>query len=345
MFIKNRKKVKSISFILSLILILGLLHGCESRKTADESKGNQITLAPTAKLSGDQSDETEAEVKPTNAVSDSNSTEEIGSNNQVTAMPEASTATKDTKLEDFSKLDDYFEDYTFDVSFDKKVEVYNRTYSVHGSYDLNGDGKADKIDAVLVADYNEGSYLEINGLKLTGDQFSPTGEMQLIDLDSKDKYIEVAIFDEGPSGDPAYRFYRYNGTEINYLGSIDRYALMDGQGKLISAFYLAKYFKPQFFSAWNEIKDNKFVTVNHDVEQYIGKTYEVDGTGFFVPSDKNPEDYLSNTVFDTEAQREFKAEKIKLLDIHIETENRILNWFYVELSDGERGLLYFWIGD
>lgn len=302
MFIKNRNKVKNISFILGLFLVLGFLNGCEFRETAEN-------------------------------------------NNKVTALPEESSATNDPRLEDFSKFDAYFKDDTFEVSYDEKLETYDRTYSVHGSYDLNEDGKADKIDAVLEADYKGDSYIEINGFKLNLDQFNPTGEMQIIDLDSKDHYTEVAIFDEGPSGDPAFMFFRYDGTKIYYVGSIDRYGLMDGQGKLISGFDLSNNFKPQFFSAWREIKDNQFVNSNHDVKQYIGKTYEVDGTGFFVPSDENPEDYLANTVWDFEAQREFKAEKIKLLDIHITPEDRTLNWFYVELSSGERGLLYFWIGD
>jgi len=33
------------------------------------------------------------------------------------------------------------------------------------------------------------------------------------------------------------------------------------------------------------------------------------------------------------------------LDIHISPDDRTLNWFYVDLPDGEKGLLYFWIGD
>ena len=77
------------------------------------------------------------------------------------------------------------------------------------------------------------------------------------------------------------------------------------------------------------------------MEQYIGKTYEVDGTGYFVPLDFYPEDYFEHVVWDSENLREFKATKIKLLDIHIRPDDRTLNWFYVELPDGEKGLLYF----
>lgn len=349
---KNRKIVKSISLIICLFLLI-LLNGCESGKPANEFNGNQITLTPAAKLSSDKSEQTVAEVEPGTAaveandvIGDSGRTEKTDSNNKVTlTLPDDSKATEDPKIKDFSEMDEYFKDYTFNVLYDEKLEIYQRTYSIHGVYDLNGDGIADKINAVLESDYKDGSYIEVNGLKVTLDPSNPTGEMQIIDLDSKDSYTEVAIFDGGPSGDPAYAFFRYDGTKLYYIGSIDRYALMDGKGKFISWFHLANNLKPQFFSAWEEIKNNEFVIINHDVEQYTGKTYEVNGTGYFVPLDKNPKDYFAHTVWDTEALREFKTTKIKLLDIYIKPDDRTLNWFYVELSDGEKGLLYFWIGD
>jgi hypothetical protein len=120
---------------------------------------------------------------------------------------------------------------------------------------------------------------------------------------------------------------------------------MDGQGKFVSWFHLANNFKPTFYSAWGEFKNNEYVITNHDVEQYIGKTYEVNGNGYFVPLDYNPENYFDYIQWESEYLREFKETKVKLLDIHIDEEGRILNWFYVELADGEKGLLYFWIGD
>lgn len=101
----------------------------------------------------------------------------------------------------------------------------------------------------------------------------------------------------------------------------------------------------QFFSAWGEFKNNEYVITNHDVEEYMGKTYEVDASGFFVPLDNNPENYSDYMNWDQETLREFEATKIKLLDIYVSEDERSLNSFYVELPDGEKGLLYFWIGD
>ncbi len=248
------------------------------------------------------------------------------------------------KIEDFSKMDEHFKDYSFDVSSDKSVE-YQQTYSINGSYDLNGDGKADRISAVLKSGYEDNSYIEVNDIKVTFNSGNPNGEVKIIDLDNNDSYAEIAIFDEGPSADPAFSFFRYDGKELYSLGTIDRYALLDGQGKLISWFHSANNFKPQFFSAWVEIKNNEYVITNHNVEQNIGKTYEINGTGYFVPLDKNPENYFKHVVWDSDALREFKSTKIKLLDIHINQDDRTLNWFYVELPDGEKGLMYFWIGD
>ena len=254
-------------------------------------------------------------------------------------------ADKGNIIENFSEIDNYIKDYTPDVSYEEDSELGQRTYIIDGAYDLNGDGEADKINAVLKAADEDSSLIEVNGMKVTLELYNPTGVINIIDLDSRDNYTELAVFDDGPSGDPSFTLLRYDGVKLYPLGSIDRYALMDGQGKFISWFHLANNFKPQFFSAWGEFKNNEYAISNNDVEQYIGKTYEVDGTGYFVPLDFYPEDYFEHVVWDSENLREFKATKIKLLDIHIRPDDRTLNWFYVELPDGEKGLLYFWIGD
>ncbi len=248
-------------------------------------------------------------------------------------------------IENFSEIDNYIKDYTPDVTYEEDLELDQRAYYIQGAYDLNGDGKADKINAVLIADNGHGSFIEVNGVKVTLELYNPTGSIRFIDFDSRDSYTEVAVFDNGPSGDPAFTLLRYDGKKLYPIGSIDRYALMDGQGKFISWFHLANNFKPRFFSAWGEFKNNEYVITNHDVEQYKGETYEVDGTGYFVPLDFNPENYYEHVVWESEYLREFEAAKVKLLDIHISPDDRTLNWFYVELPDGEKGLLYFWIGD
>lgn len=255
------------------------------------------------------------------------------------------TVDKSSITESFIEMDAYIKDYSFDVSYDEELDLYHRVYSIHGVYDLNGDGKEDEINAVLKMDYEDGTYIEVNGIKVPFNLYFPTGEIYVIDLDSRDSYIEVAVFDDGPSVDPYFIFFRYDGENLYPVGSIDRYALMDGQGKFVSWFHLANNFKPTFYSAWGEFKNNEYVITNHDVEQYIGKTYEVNGNGYFVPLDYNPENYFDYIQWESEYLREFKETKVKLLDIHIDEEGRILNWFYVELADGEKGLLYFWIGD
>lgn len=213
--------------------------------------------------------------------------------------------TEDPKIEDFSVLDEYYKDYTFDVTFDENLEFYDRIYTIHGTYDLNGDGEEEQISALLNQRAEE-SYIEVNGIKVSIYPMSPTGEVQIIDLDNRDEYVELAIFDDGPSGDPEFKFFRYDGKELISLGSIERGGLMDGQGKLISWFNKSNY---------------------------------------LVPLETNPENHFEYTDWDFESLRKFKNTEIMLLDIHISPEDRTLNWYYVELPDGERGLLCFWIGD
>lgn len=44
-------------------------------------------------------------------------------------------------------------------------------------------------------------------------------------------------------------------------------------------------------------------------------------------------------------REEFSGTEAKILNIYMNEDDRTLNWFYIELVGGEKGLLYFWIGD
>ena len=62
----------------------------------------------------------------------------------------------------------------------------------------------------------------------------------LMDLDSTDDYLEVAILDEGPSADPEFHIIRYDGENLIYLGSVFTDSpyeelIIKGDGKVIGA--------------------------------------------------------------------------------------------------------------
>lgn len=325
---KIKQKIFSLIFCL---LMMCLLTACASKETIEDADDKNITIAPTLVE------------EPTNPVvnpDDTNEETDITDDNikEPTVDP-----VEVPNIEYFSSIKEYFIDYAFDVSYDEDLDYQDVIYSIQGSYDLNGDGQEDEIEAVLGwHDSTNSSYIKVNGIKKSFYTDSPTGEAYIIDMDSKDNFVEVAVFDDGPSGDPIYDFFRYDGNELYNIGSIDEFALMDGQGKFISSFSLSLYFKPKFFSSWDEIKNNSFVSTSQDIEdieKYIGKSYELNGTGYFIPLEENPEEPNEYIVWEHETLREFNDEKIKLLDIYM------MSQYYVELEDGEKGLLYFWIGD
>lgn len=321
---KNRRKAKRFLSIIWIILLC-ILSGCQSEKISNDTNRDQITSTP------------KDQIEPTIAMEeseDSNDVDFVKDNTENREIP---------NIEDFSNIDLHFKDYTFDLTYDENLIDYERIYSIQGEYDLDGDGKLDKINAILKRDNTEGTYIEVNGTKAEVDPCGPTGELKIIDLDTRDSYVEVAIVNGGLDSLPGFIFYQYDGKEVYCLGSIESGSLIDGQGKFISWYDLADNFKPQFFSAWGEFKRNSTGLTNHDVEQYIGKTYEVNGKGYFVPLESNPENFDDYLVWDFDEMIDFKETKVKLLDIHIR-DDRTLNYFYVELENGEKGLMYFYIG-
>jgi hypothetical protein len=103
------------------------------------------------------------------------------------------------------------------------------------SADLNGDESMDAIYYDASSDDSTGamsSTLTINGKDFTSvlenddRHLSPGASSNngqqyfLIDLDTSDDYIELAIQDNGESNDCKTYFFRYNGKELNFLGCI-----------------------------------------------------------------------------------------------------------------------------
>lgn len=100
--------------------------------------------------------------------------------------------------------------------------------------DLNGDGRMETIvyevqsaDDIhmellfLICD-SEGNYCmgKENGIQISELTAPFTEGYFLMDLDSTDDYLEVAILDEGPSADPEFHIIRCDGENQIYMGSV-----------------------------------------------------------------------------------------------------------------------------
>jgi hypothetical protein len=245
----------------------------------------------------------------------------------------------------FQPVDLLFKDHNFDIRYDEEMKAS----TIYGTYDLDGDGQVDEINAALITCFYGDSYVKVNNTMSEYVSVNFTGEVYLIDLDTRDSYIEIAIEDAGPSADYTLDLFRYDGTKVRYLGLISRSAYLDGQGRYISWFCTSKGISPTFFCEWEELTNGEWILKrNRDMGQYIGKTYNLHGQAYFVPIDKMPEDYhefLDYVDWDPDAIKEFDWTEIKILNIYMDSSLGILNWFYIEMPDEEKGLLYFWIGD
>lgn len=243
-------------------------------------------------------------------------------------------------IENFKEIKNSFIDYDF------KVDEEEDSFIVNGEYDLNKNGNKDKITIVLQRGFENmvETYIEINGTKKEiYMDYTEDGETWLVDLDDKDSFTEIVFFDEGPSADPNYQIYRYDGKEIYYLGSIDDRALVNKKGTLLSSFNVSD-FEPKFYSARTEIKDNRFILEENDIKEYLGKKYTLNARDdvFFIPTDEMPEDFSPTW----DKVMPFEKTELELIDVIFYPEgDRVLNFYFVELPSGEKGMMYFWIGD
>lgn len=222
-------------------------------------------------------------------------------------------------------------------------------YLVNGIYDINCDEKEDQISCIL--NHNEKSILKVNDTSISFESENPfRNSVNILDFDKNDNYKEILIYDDGPSGDPRYDCFRYNGKEIISLGRIytsllmesEGRFLMDGQGKIITN--RKDFITPNILS-WAEIKDNQIKYYPLDISFVTNKSYEItyDFEAYFIESN-NLNDFQMS--WESEYIQKFKkGDNLILKDIKINEKSFEPIWYFVELQNQKTGFLYFFTGD
>jgi hypothetical protein len=278
----------------------------------------------------------QAPVKPGLSVDEASSSEQVQGKNSL-------------DMDSFYNLKKHIIKDDFDLYRDEKDFLL----SVEGKYDLNQDGELDKLLASFAG--GKESLIEVNGHKIAV-AFDKPVDFYLIDLIQDDGFIEIGVYDDGPSADPKTTFYRYSGKRLYKLATINTdikakctiypyygNVLTDGKGKIIGPDHIAKFLSPNIVKGYYSIEGDRFKLKSIDYKKYLEDeyTFTSDFDAFFV--EKNLETKISkkdlNFSWDENEIVKFKrGERVKVILVGD-------FWYGVRLQDGRTGLLYFWIGD
>lgn len=217
-----------------------------------------------------------------------------------------------------------------------------KSYTIVGNYDFDGNGIEDTVNLILKfrGASSEKSVFQINKSTFVYEFFFPY-ELYIVDLDTQDKYVEFAIYDDGPSGDPSFTFFRYTGKDILLLGNINGYPSFDSKGHFITS--VTDFVTPRLIFETGEIIDNNMDFRAYDYSKYMNTDLKVayDFDAYFVEYDSIPDDFMPS--YDREVSSFVKGNIIQIE--HIEFLGNIPFWYQVKLDNGTKGILYFWLGD
>ncbi len=122
----------------------------------------------------------------------------------------------------YEDLNDLKTNYTYSGSYEREIPIGTEVKK-----DINGDGIEETIFFKIKDSSNNGDYnytFTIDGKDCSEGLTMGFPNMEsyyLIDLDTTDNYIEIALMDYGPSDDPMTYFYRYEDADnFKQLGSV-----------------------------------------------------------------------------------------------------------------------------
>ena len=226
-----------------------------------------------------------------------------------------------------------------DFKSDKKENDIDSLYHITGSFDLDMNDMTDKIYITLGRRVNnQDSIIQINDKRLEY-VFDNPGDVYICDLDKRDKFEEIAIYDDGPSGDPQIVFFKYDRDDIRKLGAINGEAAslsIDGLGRILPT---GGFLSPEIITHLYELAGNEIHEITFDYSDVMNKEYtflhNIDG--YFVEMDTIPPDFMPS--WDENLKISFKeGDKVIIKSIREQ-------WYEVELGNGQKGVLYFWVGD
>ena len=234
----------------------------------------------------------------------------------------------------------------------RKIEKVNNYKNFE--YDLDGDGKIETVTLKHITDEDGDSYTVICGEKTVYYSWESIlgGEVGIIDLDENDSYLEIFVYDNGPSDDPRYSFYRKVGNDFIQLGifDIENGFILDGKGRVLSGGRMSMPTVPQMFDSYYTINNNQFIRneiktlYNKDAVFYSNYRFFTED---FNNLEKACEDYRDNEM---ELSEVLKLNSFELLDYNVGF--TVLDFIYendnheecsvdlkVKLSDGREGYL------
>ena len=280
------------------------------------------------------------QIETTTQANDTSNTSDVLNEKESTSAEVTTDATEDTTentdtspdvdimtTKGFIPLSQAIESYVFEKE-DSMFIYADSTY--RGEYRLCCEAK-DIIVIKFDYDMSEG-YVEVNGEK---ESFYATAisNVAIVDIDKTDSYKEIALYDEGPSDDPAIILFRYCDGELYNLGEFygrydHDYVLFDHEGKILSADGYIDFLDTKIVAKYYEVKGNKSVSVSADTSGALNKSYRVS-------KDMSVAFSTSKDHVDLENIITIKAgEKIVLLEAY-----EGLVEFYVELPDGTKGYI------
>lgn len=99
------------------------------------------------------------------------------------------------------------------------------------------------------------------------ENFNP--EFSIVDLDTTDNFMEIAVSSEGPSDDPNTAFYHYDGRNLKSMGTLPGYYGEDSNGVEGKIHFTGNG------SVWSEITSGFIHTWSHEVLYVLNKDFEL----------------------------------------------------------------------
>lgn len=321
------KKSYSKKIAVAVLASMMLVTGCG----AYEENEKATTAGSGANVAETQTDETDNAEGQTSAAEDVKK-EETNEKASEEATENISKNAEYMTTEGFYHLNEVIDSYTF-AKEDGNEDV---NVKFTGEYSLTSDAK----DIITVGGNYDTceAYIEINGIKKNFGA-DCVENVAIIDLDEKDTYKEIAVYDAGPSNDPNIIFFRLVDGEIYEMGyACARYdyneILFDKNGRIIDGYGYISFTDTQVVADYYEIKDNSFDKIQADYESALGEKYTITEniTVAFIETENTN---VFEAASDEEEYVELKVgDEIILLD-----DESPSCLYYVELPDGRRGVI------